>query len=274
MNYLQSISRRTLALAALLSLSLVVAAQTPTPAAPTGKQTITITRKSYPPDLIRSGRELFRQDCSFCHGRDAGGGETGPDLTRSILVAEDVDGDKIGVVVRNGRPDKGMPPFDRSDQQIASLMAFIHTQQYLALTRIGGRKGVDASDLQTGNVAAGKQYFNGVGGCSTCHSPTGDLAGLASRYRGLELEEQMLYPMHAKSKITVTLASGQTIAGTLAYRDEFTVGLIDSTGAYRSWRASDVQYKIDAPANAHIEMFNKYTDDDIHNLMAYLQTLR
>ncbi len=85
--------------------------------------------------LVRSGRDLFRQDCSFCHGRDAGGGESGPDLTRSKLVTEDVDGDKIGEVVRNGRPDKGMPRFDRSDQQIASLAAFIHTQQNRALAR-------------------------------------------------------------------------------------------------------------------------------------------
>jgi cytochrome c oxidase cbb3-type subunit III len=238
------------------------------------QQGATIARKSYPLALIQSGRDLFRQDCSFCHGRDAGGGESGPDLTRSKLVTEDVDGDKIGLVVRNGRPDKGMPPFDRSDQQIASLAAFIHTQQYLALTRKGGRKGVDVADLQTGSVEAGKQYFEGAGGCSSCHSPTGDLAGIASRFRGLELEEQMLYPKHAKSKVTVAIASGETITGTLAYIDEFTVGLTDSAGSYRSWRTHDVQYKIDAPVNAHVELFPKYTDDDIHNLMAFLQTLR
>ncbi len=193
-------------------------------------------------------------------------------------MTADVDGDKIGPVVRNGRPDKGMPRFDRSDQQIASLVAFIHTQQKNALAGgrrgSGGRKGVDAADLQTGNVEAGKQYFNGAGGCATCHSPTGDLAGIASRYQGLELEEQMLYPKHAKSKVTVTLASGQTITGVLAYLDEFTVGLVDATGSYRSWRTADVQYKVDAPVSAHVELFSKYTDADVHNLMAYLQTLR
>ena len=105
---------------------------------------------------------------------------------------------------------------------------------------------MDPSDLQTGNAEAGKQYFNGAGGCSNCHSPTGDLAGIASRYQGLELEEQMLYPKHAKSKVDVTLASGQTITGTLAYLDEFTVGLIDSSGVYHSWRIENVQYKVDA----------------------------
>ena len=235
--------------------------------------------KSYPSDLVQNGRSVFRQDCSFCHGRDAGGGESGPDLTRSKLVAADVDGDKIGPVIRNGRPDKGMPPFDRSEAQIASLVAFIHTQRNNAMAsgsrgRGGGRKGVDASDLQTGNAAAGKQYFEGAGGCATCHSPTGDLAGIASRYKGLELEEQMLYPRHPKSKVTVTLPSGQVIDGTLAYLDEFTVGLTDVSGVYRSWRTRDVRYKVDSPADAHVDLFSKYTDADIHNLMAYLQTLR
>src|SRR5271165_2322703 len=260
--------RARLTLLLLVSVA-AAAAQTPTASkqsASAVKQTPAVS-KTYPPDLVQQGSALFRKDCSFCHGRDAGGGESGPDLTRSKLVTADVDGDKIGPAVRNGRPDRGMPPFDRSDQQISGLVAFIHTQQNMALTGAGGRggaggrKGVDASDLQTGNVEAGKQYFEGSGGCAACHSPTGDLAGLASRYSGLELEEQMLYPRHARSKVSVTLASGQTITGTLAYTDEFTVGLIDSTGTYRSWRTRDVQYKVDAPQNAHVELFPKYTDD-------------
>jgi cytochrome c oxidase cbb3-type subunit 3 len=230
--------------------------------------------KSYAPELIESGRALFRQDCSFCHGRDAGGGESGPDLTRSKLVTEDVDGEKIGMVARSGRPDKGMPSFELSDEQIAGLTAFIHTQQKIALTRVGGRKGVDAADLQSGNAEAGKRYFDGAGGCAACHSATGDLAGVASRYQGLALEEEMLYPHHAKAKVAVTLGSGETIGGTLECRDEFTIGIIDSTGAYRSWRTGDVKYKVDAAADAHVELLSKYTDDDIHDLMAYLQRLR
>jgi cytochrome c oxidase cbb3-type subunit III len=229
---------------------------------------------AYPEGAIKSGGELFQQNCAFCHGRDAQGGETGPDLTRSKLVAQDVHGDKIGIVVRQGRPDKGMPHFDFAADQVDELVAFIHNQQTHALEQTGGRKGVDVSDLQTGSSAAGKQYFNGKGGCAACHSPTKDLAGIASRYQGLELEKRMLYPQNAKSKVTVTLASGQTITGTLAYLDEFTVGMTDPEGFYQSWRVGDVKFKVDAPADAHVELFDKYTDEDVHNLMAYLQTLR
>lgn len=226
------------------------------------------------PQAIEAGGSLFQQNCAFCHGRDAGGGESGPDLTRSKLVSADVGGDKIGDVVLHGRAEKGMPAFPFSAEQISNLAAFIHSQQVKAMSQSGKRKGVDVSDLQTGNVDAGKAYFNGAGGCAKCHSPSGDLAGIASRYEGLQLEERMLYPKDVKSKVTVTLPSGQTLAGTLVYQDEFTIGMTDSTGKYHSWRVGDVQAKVDAPVEAHVEQFPKYTDDDIHNLMAYIQTLR
>jgi cytochrome c oxidase cbb3-type subunit III len=226
------------------------------------------------PAAVAAGGSLFQQNCAFCHGRDAGGGETGPDLTRSKLVTGDVGGDKIGDVVLHGRTEKGMPAFNFSSEQITNLAAFIHSQQTKAVAQNGHRKGVDVSDLQTGNVEKGKAYFNGPGGCATCHSPTGDLAGVATRFEGLQLEERMLYPKDVVSKATVTLPSGETVSGKLAYLDEFTVGLRDATGTYRSWRVSDVKVKVDAPVEAHVALFPKYTDDDIHNLMAYIQTLR
>ena len=57
------------------------------------------------------------------------GGETGPDLTRSALVAADVRGDTIGPLVRNGRVDKGMPAFTLGDADLAAIVAFIHDQK-------------------------------------------------------------------------------------------------------------------------------------------------
>src|SRR4051794_17092268 len=110
--------------------------QNPAGSNQTGKETspaVPATSKAYAPQLVEKGAAIFRQDCSFCHGRDAGGGESGPDLTRSKLVSQDTNGDKIGAVVRSGRPDKGMPPFQKSDDEIQSLVAFIHTQQNAAL---------------------------------------------------------------------------------------------------------------------------------------------
>jgi len=221
------------------------------------------------------GQSLFESHCAFCHGRDAAGGESGPDLTRSRLVARDVRGDRIRAVVHDGRIEKGMPAFAAlTIPEVNDLIAFIRQQTRELNSKPGGRRGVDVADLQTGNIDQGKAYFNGPGKCSSCHSPTGDLAGIATRHEGLELEMQMLYPQNAKTKLTVTTPSGETFTGTLTFKDEFHIAMTDSEGWHRSWPIRDVQYKIDSPADAHVEQFEKYTDDDIHNLMAYLQTLR
>jgi cytochrome c oxidase cbb3-type subunit 3 len=240
------------------------AQQAPKPSAPV-----------YSPSLVETGSNLFVQNCAFCHGRDAGGGEDGPDLTRSKLVTEDVSGDKIGPVVRNGRPQNGMPAFSSmTDSDVAAAVAFIHTQKSIADSQNGKRRGVAPEDLRTGNAAAGKAYFNGTAGCSRCHSPAGDLKGIATRLEGLRLEERLLYPRGAKTRATITTKLGQTVTGEVAYRDEFTISVREANGRYHGFRTRDVTYKIDAPAEAHAELLGKYTDADIHNLMAYLQSLK
>jgi cytochrome c oxidase cbb3-type subunit 3 len=224
--------------------------------------------------LVEAGQPLFLQNCGFCHGRDAGGGESGPDLTASKLVLGDRAGENIAPVIRAGRPDKGMPKFNLPEADIAALVAFIHHQRNQAAANPGGRRSVAVADLQTGNVEAGKQYFNGAGTCSKCHSPSGDLAGVAKRFQGLKLEQRFLYPHGAAATVRVTVGSGESVSGTLIYRDEFTIGLRDADGWYHSWPANRVKYSIDDRAEAHAELLSKYTDADIHNLMAYLQTLR
>ena len=228
--------------------------------------------RTYPPALVSTGETVFVQHCAFCHGRDTGGGESGPDLTRSKLVADDVDGSQIGPIVRNGK--NAMPRFSVSDQEVLGLAAFIHTQKRIAESSNGKRRGVDAADLATGNIDKGKQYFNGTGKCSSCHSPTGDLAGVATRRVGLQLFQRLMYPRGAKVTLTVTLPSGEKVSGARAYQDEFTVALRDASGRYRSWPASKVKIQEDDPAQAHADLLAKYTDDDIHNVMTYLMTLK
>jgi mono/diheme cytochrome c family protein len=227
-----------------------------------------------PSDAAQAGGELFHRNCAFCHGRDAQGGETGPDLTQSKLVVSDKTGDKIAAVIREGRPDNKMPGFNFSPPEMSNIIAFIHAREAAVKAHPGGRRGVSPEDLQTGNAQAGKQYFEGAGGCTKCHSATGDLAGIAKRYQGLHLEERMLYPKDAKSTAMVMLPSGEKVEGTVEYQDEFTIGLRDSHGIYRSWPVNSVKFNVNSPADAHLEQLPKYTDDDIHNLMAYLQTLK
>jgi cytochrome c oxidase cbb3-type subunit III len=234
--------------------------------------------QEYPAEQVEAGRTRFAAQCGFCHGRDAGGGEGGPDLTRSALVAADVRGDKILPVVTSGR--QNMPAFPLPDADLTAIVAFIHDQKRQADSAVGGRRTVDAADLTSGNAAAGKRYFDAA--CSRCHSATGDLAAVASRLEGLRLLQRMLYPSPAPGgdpsripqKVTVTPTSGPAITGKLAYRDEFTIALYDASGWYRSFPAARVQYTVDDPLQAHVDQLGKYTDSDMHDVLAYLQSLR
>jgi cytochrome c oxidase cbb3-type subunit 3 len=239
----------------------------------------TLTAQTYPAEQVEAGRVVFASQCGFCHGRDAMGGETGPDLTRSVLVAEDVRGDKITPLVRSGRPEKGMPPFTLPDTDVAAVVAFIHDTKVKAESLEGNRRTVDVADLQTGNAQAGQQFFEGAGGCAKCHSPTGDFAGLAIRLQGLGLMQRMLYPGGrgrggAQPVATITLPSNQTVTGNVVYQDEFTIAITDASGWYRSWPTNQVKISVADPLAAHIALLPKYTNDDLHNVLAYLQTLK
>lgn len=235
---------------------------------------------TYPASQVKAGEPLFAAYCGFCHGRDAMGGATGPDLTRSIFVSEDVRGDKIKPLIRTGRPERGMPPISISESEATSIVAFVHDRRIKEGSLVGARRRVSEDDLNTGDAKAGEAYFNGAGRCATCHSPTGDLAGVADRFRGLELLQRMLNPGGGRGgqgnpgRVTVTLPSGEVVSGRLAFRDEFTIALRDANGWYRSFSTKLVKHTVDNPVEAHYEQLKNYTDTDMHSVLAYLQTMR
>jgi len=234
--------------------------------------------ETYPAKQVEAGEVRFVSQCGFCHGRDATGDESGPDLTRSELVAADMRGDKIGPLLAAGRPDAGMPSFQIGNEELQAIAAFIHTQANKFAPLGGGRRSVEPADLTTGNASDGRAYFNGAGGCSGCHAVTGDLAGIATRYPGLTLLQRMLYPSGqpapAPPKATIVLPSGQTITTPLAGEDEFSVTIVDPMGARQTYSKDAVKVKIEDPMSAHFTQLGKYTDVDMHNVLAYLQTLK
>ena len=234
-----------------------------------------------PPDpvwdrpAVERGRTQFKSSCGFCHADDATGNRA-PDLIRSALLSHDVNGDTIAPVIKNGRPDKEMPAFPTlSDATIADIVVFLHKQAYDALHSAGVPNDYPLAKLLTGNAADGKAYFNGAGGCSGCHSPTGDLAGVAKRYGPVGLQQRFLYPgFGARITATVTLRDGQKIEGRVVHHDEFEIAITGPDGWFRSWQVNDVKaIEIHDPMTPHRALMEKYTDKDIHNLFAYLVTL-
>jgi cytochrome c oxidase cbb3-type subunit III len=226
---------------------------------------------------------LFGSNCAFCHGVKATGAE-GPDLVRSALVLHDEKGELIGPIVLKGRPEKGMPSFPSfTPAQIYDIAEFLHAR----VEGVANRGLYTVQGVVTGNAKKGEEYFNGAGRCKTCHSPTGDFAHIASRFQPADLQAAFLYPASVTSfemgsakapspiVVTVTLPSGESISGTLKRLDDFNVSLYDASGTYHSWsRGTGIKVMIKDPLAAHRELLPKYTDADIHDLLAYLVTLK
>ena len=219
------------------------------------------------------GRKQFEQSCAFCHGADATGAR-GPDLVRSPLVAHDVKGEQIGQVIRQGRPDKGMPAMPLNDAQIQDIAAFLHARTAESVGSARVPKVYPIEKLLTGSAEAGKTFFSGAGGCDKCHSPSGDLAGIATKLSPMELEARMLYPGGKHKTAVVTLRSGEQVKGSVEHADDFVIALRDENGWYRSYRRDSVKVELQDKLAAHQELLGKLTQADVHNLFAYLETLK
>ena len=229
------------------------------------------------PVAAERGQQLYKPNCAFCHGEKARGAD-GPNLLRSELLLHDEKGELITPVLRQGRIDKGMPAFPAlTEAQVQDIAQFLHLQVELAANR-GTYKTLD---IVTGDAKKGEAYFTGAGQCNTCHSITGDLAHIAAKYPPDQLQNKLLWPESGlggagrSRKVTVTLPSGQSVSGTLKRIDDFQVSLYDSSGTFHSWsRDVNVKIEVEDPLKAHRQLLDKYTDADIHNLLAYLVTLK
>lgn len=230
------------------------------------------------PAMVARGKALYGVNCNFCHGSDARGGEGGPNLLRSELVLNDLNGERIAPVVQNGRGE--MPKLNLTSEQVAQVAAFIHSFQ------VGG---YDASrmvppSILVGNASAGEVVFKTK--CASCHSVTGDLKGLASKIADPKMMQNIfIMPSsggsHSPIKVspvtvTVTLDSGQKEEGTLVRIDDFLITLLDADGRVRSFRRDGERPAVDIhdPLKPHRDMLPTYSDTEIHNLTSYLVTLK
>jgi len=233
------------------------------------------------------GQQTFVGTCSFCHGSDGRGSERAPDLLRSEVVNRDEHGELIGEVVLKGRPEKGMPNFPNlSTDQVKDIASFLHQRIQAAANRFGYK----ILNVVTGDPKRGEAYFNGPGNCGQCHSVTGDLAGVASKYKPENLQTMMIYPgpdlisllglelRHVDRPpvhVTATLKSGETVSGTAIWVGEYDISLRDEGGAYRSFaRENATKLDIQDPLDAHRRLAEKFTDRDMHDLLAYLAGLK
>ena len=236
---------------------------------------------------VDRGKDVIVNQCGFCHGSNARGGSSGPDLTRSPLVQDDEGGKQLAAFLRVGRPDKGMPPFELSADQSKDVATFLHAAIFLN----GNRRLYKVLDILVGDPKAGEEFFKAAGKCSDCHSATGDLKGVGAKYEPVVLQGKIMMPRGGRGaeppqpaymdknaiKVTVTLPSKQVVSGLLVRVTDFDVTLYEpATKQIRSWLRNGDTPKVDVvdPMQAHIDMWTRWTDSDMHNMTAYLASLK
>lgn len=239
------------------------------------------------------GKSTYVAECITCHGNKGRGGpdslpppQRGADLVRSLVVLKDRYGAVIGDFLKKGHPTQGgKPSASIQGAQLTDLAHFLHLKVTDTL-RSGPYS--EVINVLVGDVKAGQEYFAGAGGCNKCHSPTGDLAGVGRKYEPPMLQQKFLFPrtfgfarggrgISAAKPVTlkVTPAGGATVSGVLVHLDDFNVSLRDAAGDYHSWkRTPALKVEKNDPYAAHVELLDKYTDKNMHDIVAYLETLK
>ena len=237
---------------------------------------------AYPPRTVdpaaaSRGKVIYGTTCSFCHGADAHGGDGGgPSLLRSLVVLDDQNGELIGPIVRNGAG--AMPKFPLSDAQITDVAAYLHSFP------ISSRTGPSTINILVGDPKAGEAFVKSK--CASCHT-VDTLKAFAIRVADNKtLQQTWIMPGSGGRgggatpvppiTVTVTLPSGEKVEGTLSRLDDFVVSLTQADGTFRSFRTFGTTTKVDVrdPLAPHKELLPTYRDADIHNVTAYLASLR
>lgn len=253
-----------------------------------------------PAAVLARGQALYGVSCTACHGVDLRGGDQGgPNLLRSQVVLTDERGEGIGAVIRRGRqgPVGMMPAFSQlAEDDVIAIAEYIHS-----VMAKGGRQGRPPEgetpvelNILVGNASAGAAYF--ARACSRCHSSTGDLRGIAARMADPR-DLQNLWVSGGNSgrgggargggggggidpekvvRVTVTAPGRPPVTGRLVRIDDFIVTLVHDDGTRVTFRREGASPRVEVtdPMEAHRRLVRELTDADMHDITAYLATLK
>jgi cytochrome c oxidase cbb3-type subunit III len=243
------------------------------------------------PAQIARGKTLFEINCRSCHGADLRGGDLGgPNLLRSQVALSDQDGELIVPIIQGSRQNMGMPAIGISPADAKAVAAYVRS--VVAMIGVQGKPpsdGQQALNVVVGNANEGKSYF--AAKCSGCHSPAGDLQGIATRIPDARILQTAWVAGGSRREraeaaqgtstartvmVAITLPSGENVEGQLVRMDDFLVTAKLADGTERTFRRNGDVPKVVVrdPMKTHRDLLSEYTDRDIHDVTAYLVTLK
>jgi mono/diheme cytochrome c family protein len=240
------------------------------------------------PAAADRGRKVWATECIDCHGTQARGGDKGPNLVRSVIVLRDRYGSQIGPFLKKGHKlQSGTPSASLTDAQIQDLAHFLRQKVNDGLR---GSPLFQVQNVLTGDPKAGAAFFNGEGKCTTCHSPTGNLSGIGARLEPVDIQQRFLFPATGRGgrgrgapagpsptakRVTVTSPGSAAVSGVLVQMDDFYVTLRAADGGIQTIRRGPgVKVEKTDPLAFHVELLDRITDKTMHDVVAYLETLK
>ena len=241
------------------------------------------------PAAADRGRRTWASECINCHGTQARGSDNGPNLVRSVVVLRDRYGSQLGPFLQKGHTlQSGASGAGLSAGQVEDLAHFLRQRVNDGLR---GSPLFQPQNVLTGDPKAGAAYFNGEGQCTTCHSPTGNLAGIGARLEPIDLQQRFLFPGSGRGgrgrgrgapapstnpvRVTVTPADGPPVSGVLMQMDDFFVSLRSDDGTPRTFRrVRGMKVDRQDPFAFHIALLDRLSDKHMHDIVAYLETLK
>jgi cytochrome c oxidase cbb3-type subunit 3 len=233
------------------------------------------------PEAANRGRKVWVAECIECHGTSARGTDKGKNLIQSDMVLQDRYGSKLAPFLAANHPmQSGRKSASLSKTDVADLSHFIHERVYDTLR---GSSIFKPGQLVTGNAKAGEAWFNGAGKCSTCHSATGDLKGIGGRYDPATLQGRFLFPRGGGRRggggkqltLTITPPNGPAVTGAPVVFDDFDVSVRDENGKVHAFtRSPQLKVVRNDPFAMHDQLLDVYTDQNMHDMLAYLVTLK
>jgi cytochrome c oxidase cbb3-type subunit 3 len=239
------------------------------------------SRAEEDPAAVIHGKALYGINCQACHGQDLRGGDMGgPNLLRSQATLTDQHGENIIPIIQGARMQQGMPNIGLNNEDAGAVAAYIRS----VIGTIGSQ-GTPPGEKQeinivVGDATRGQAYF--AQHCASCHSASGDLKGIATKYADpKQLQAAWVAGGRGSAKkpassVEITPAQGKPVSGALVRVDDFlvTVKLEDGTQRTFARRGAVPRVVIHDPMQWHRDMLPKYKDNDIHDLTAYLVTLK
>jgi len=223
---------------------------------------------------IAYGAALYASRCVTCHGTQGdaiGGVNLRSGTFRNAVIDRDLER-----FIRTGSP-AGMPAFTLDAAEMSGIVAYLRNMNAFDTAPVKTAK--------AGDVARGREIFNGKGACASCHrvGPTGsivapNLSDIGAARSAGSIQRSLIDPtsqmMPVNRPVRVVGNDGAVVNGRRLNEDTYSLQILDEVGNLRSFLKADLkEFRISmtSPMPSYKSILS---GDELADVLAYLLSLK